>query len=193
VHNTLLKIKSIFITLWLRNYLFLYFMSPGTVVYRLESLQLLCVTVTPAMFRSIHNCVKNKYNWYYKSYTTFCVLDPFINFRSDDNVAKNDLSQVRVILICDLFLIVLIYLNTKFNKLFVWFSRIFLNVLLLIFKANKYLCISYSSSQHPPFHYPWRTVEFTRSSYQRYTCGWNPGILWSIFKYGESCVGRLWT
>ena len=90
-------------------------MSPRTVVYRLESLHLLCDTVTPAIISSIRNCVKLNVIDTLKSYTTFCVLDPLINFRSDDNVAKNDMSQFRVILICDLFMIVLIYLNTKFK------------------------------------------------------------------------------
>jgi len=74
-------------------------MSPRTVVYRLESLHLLCDTVTPAIISSIHNCVNINVIENLRSYTTFCVLDPFINFRSGDNFAKNDLSQDGVILI----------------------------------------------------------------------------------------------
>jgi len=40
-----------------------------------------------------------------------------------------------------------------------------LNILLLILKPEKYLPVYCSSSQHPTFHYPWRTAEFTRSDY----------------------------
>jgi hypothetical protein len=90
-------------------------MSPGTVLYRLESIHLPGDTVTPAILSSIHNCVKLNVIDTLECYTKFCFLDPLINIWSVDNGAKQDLSLVRVNLICDLYTIVLRYLNTNLN------------------------------------------------------------------------------